>query len=78
HYCVANMPGGVARTSTFALTNATLPYMIELADKGYKQALQENEHLRNGLNIHQGKVTYEAVARDLDYPYCAPSDAINS
>ncbi len=78
HYCVANMPGGVARTSTFALTNATLPYMIELANKGYKQALQENEHLRNGLNIHQGKVTYEAVASDLDYPYCAPLDAINS
>ena len=68
HYCVANMPGGVARTSTLALTNATLPFVLQLANKGYRKALEENPHLRNGLNIHRGKVTYAAVARDLGYP----------
>jgi alanine dehydrogenase len=78
HYCVANMPGGVARTSTFALTNATLPYMLELANKGYRRALLENEHLRNGLNIHCGEVTYEAVARDLGYSYRNPLDVIGA
>jgi alanine dehydrogenase len=62
HYCVANMPGGVPRTSTFALNNATLPYVLALADKGWKQALTEDPHLRNGLNIAFGKVTYRAVA----------------
>ena len=76
HYCVANMPGGVARTSTFALTNATLPYMLQLANKGYKEALLDNDHLRNGLNIHCGKVTYKAVAEDLGYDYVSPMDAI--
>ncbi|MES2354274.1 MAG: alanine dehydrogenase [Pseudomonadota bacterium] len=69
HYCVANMPGGVARTSTFALTNATLPFVLQIADKGYRQALLDNPHLRNGLNIHRGKVTCEAVAGDLGYAY---------
>ncbi len=69
HYCVANMPGGVARTSTFALNNATLSGALALADKGYKQALIDDVNLRNGLNIHEGKVTYEAVARDLGYDY---------
>jgi alanine dehydrogenase len=69
HYCVANMPGGVARTSTLALTNATLPFVLQLANKGYKQALADNKHLANGLNIHRGKVTYEAVAKDLGYAY---------
>jgi len=69
HYCVANMPGGVARTSTMALTNATLPYAISLADKGALQALQDNVHLRNGLNVHAGMVTYEAVAQTLGYDY---------
>ncbi|MGB8599883.1 MAG: alanine dehydrogenase [Burkholderiales bacterium] len=69
HYCVANMPGGVARTSTLALTNATLPFVLQLADKGYRKAMEGNKHLRNGLNIHRGKVTYEAVARDLGYAY---------
>jgi alanine dehydrogenase len=68
HYCVANMPGGVARTSTLALTNATLPFVLQLANKGYRQALQDNAHLRNGLNIHRGTVTHAAVARDLGYP----------
>ncbi|GAA5184306.1 alanine dehydrogenase [Niveibacterium umoris] len=71
HYCVANMPGGVARTSTLALTNATLPFVLQLANKGYRKALEDNRHLRNGLNIHRGKVTYEAVARDLGYEYHA-------
>ena len=69
HYCVANMPGGVARTSTLALTNATLPFVLQLADKGYRKALEESKHLRNGLNIHRGKVTCEAVAHDLGYRY---------
>ena len=65
HYCVANMPGGVARTSTFALNNATCPYVIALAEKGWRQALADDAHLRNGLNVCQGRVTFEAVACDL-------------
>ena len=69
HYCVANMPGGVALTATQALTNATLPFVVQLADRGYRQAIEENRHLRNGLNIHRGKVTHEAVARALGYEY---------
>jgi alanine dehydrogenase len=76
HYCVANMPGGVARTSTFALTNATLPFAVQLANKGYKQALLDDPHLMNGLNVHEGKVTYEAVAQDLGYPYVPAAEAI--
>jgi len=67
HYCVANMPGGVARTSTLALTNATLPFVIALANKGYRKALEDDVHLHNGLNIHRGKVTYAAVAKELGY-----------
>lgn len=78
HYCVANMPGGVARTSTFALTNATLPFALALANKGYRQALQDDPHLRNGLNVHRGRVTYEAVARDLGYDYQSAEEAIKS
>ncbi|WP_043529268.1 alanine dehydrogenase [Litchfieldella xinjiangensis] len=62
HYCVANMPGAVARTSTQALTNATLPFVMALADKGWKQALSDDPHFRPGLNVHQGQVTYPAVA----------------
>jgi alanine dehydrogenase len=69
HYCVANMPGGVPKTSTFALNNVTLPFSIALANKGWKQALRDDEHLRNGLNVHEGKVTYKAVADDLGYDY---------
>ena len=69
HYCVANMPGAVARTSTLALTNATLPFIIALANKGYRKAIEEDVHLRNGLNIHRGKVTYAAVAKELGYEY---------
>lgn len=74
HYCVANMPGGVARTSTFALTNATLPFALALANKGYKQALKDDAHLLNGLNVHEGKVTYKAVADVLGYEY-QPAEA---
>ncbi len=69
HYCVANMPGAVARTSTFALNNATLPFTVALADKGYKQASLDDPHLLAGLNVHEGKITYEAVAKDLGYDY---------
>ncbi len=69
HYCVANMPGAVAKTSTIALTNATLPYAIEIANKGWKKAMQENIEIRRGANVIQGKITYKAVAEafDLDY-----------
>ncbi len=76
HYCVANMPGAVARTATFALTNATLPYAVELADKGPRQALLDDPRLRSGLNVHAGKVTYEAVASNLGYPYVNPREAL--
>jgi len=76
HYCVTNMPGAVARTSTFALNNATLPFTLALADKGYRRALGENRHLLAGLNVHRGKVTYQAVARDLGLPYQPAADAI--
>ena len=77
HYCVANMPGGVARTSTMALTNATLPYAINLANKGL-QALRDDEHLRNGLNVHAGHITFDAVAQALGEP-CLPAEkALNS
>jgi len=62
HYCVTNMPGAVARTSTFALNNATLPFTLALADKGYRRALADDPHLKNGLNVAGGKVTYKAVA----------------
>jgi alanine dehydrogenase len=69
HYCVANMPGGVANTSTFALNNATLPYVIAIADKGYRQACADDPHLLAGLNVHHGRITYEAVVGGLDLPY---------
>lgn len=78
HYCVANMPGAVARTSTLALSNATLPFAIQLANKGWATALIDNAHLRNGLNICRGKVTYQAVARDLGYPFVDPVEAIKA
>lgn len=73
HYCVANMPGGVARTSTYALNNVTLQHAIAIADKGWKEALGNNPHLKNGLNVVNGAVTYEAVANDLGYDY-EPAD----
>jgi alanine dehydrogenase len=69
HYCVANMPGAVARTSTFALNNATIGHAVALAGKGWKQAMRDDPHLRNGLNVCEGKVTYQAVAQALDYEY---------
>jgi len=76
HYCVANMPGGVPRTSTFALNNATLPYVLALAEKGAKQALLEDAHLLNGLNVHAGQVTHEAVAEALGLAYVDPRRAL--
>ncbi|MEE9445678.1 MAG: alanine dehydrogenase [Cocleimonas sp.] len=69
HYCVANMPGAVPRTSTYALNNVTLPYALALANKGYKQALLDDEHLRNGLNVMHGHVTYKEIADELGYDY---------
>ena len=76
HYCVANMPGAVPRTSTFALNNATLRHCIALADKGARAALLDDEHLLAGLNVHRGMVTYEEVARDLGYDYTPPREAL--
>jgi alanine dehydrogenase len=76
HYCVANMPGGVARTSTIALTNATLVHAVAIANKGWQQALRDDAHLKNGLNVCQGKLTYAAVARDLGYDYVAPDSLL--
>ena len=76
HYCVTNMPGAVARTSTFALSNMTTPYVIALADKGVRRALAEDEHLRNGLNVHEGRLTYRAVAEALKLRYTAPQEAL--
>jgi alanine dehydrogenase len=69
HYCVTNMPGAVPRTSTFALTNATLPFVRALADLGWRDALARDPHLARGLNVHDGGITHQAVARDLELPY---------
>jgi len=76
HYCVANMPGAVPRTSTYALNNETMPFALALANKGVKAALAADEHLRNGLNVAAGKVTDLAVAEALGYDYVAPLDAL--
>lgn len=76
HYCVANMPGGVPKTSTHALNNATLPFVLALAAKGWQRALQEDVHLRNGLNVWQGKITCEPVARALGYEYFPAEQAL--
>jgi alanine dehydrogenase len=70
HYCVTNMPGAVARTSTQALENATLPFTLNIASKGYKKAISDDIHLRNGLNVIDGKITYKAVSDALGYDYC--------
>ena len=78
HYCVANMPGGVARTSTYALNNVTLPHALKIAGKGWIEALESDPHLRNGLNVCHGQVTCEPVARDLGYQYVPAEDAIKS
>jgi alanine dehydrogenase len=76
HYCVANMPGAVARTSTFALNNATLPFAVALANKGYRRACADDPHLRAGLNIHEGKVTYKAVADALKLKFISAEEAL--
>ena len=78
HYCVTNMPGAVPRTSTYALTNATLPFVKALANLGWKEALSRDPHLANGLNVHAGHVNHEAVAHDLGYDYQSPADALAS
>jgi len=69
HYCVTNMPGAVSRTSTFALNNATLPFVLALAEKGWRQATSEDPHLRNGLNVHDGNLTCRPVAEALGMPF---------
>ncbi|MGE0858531.1 MAG: alanine dehydrogenase [Gammaproteobacteria bacterium] len=78
HYCVANMPGAVPRTSTFALNNATLPYVIALADKGLTRALAEDAGLAQGLNVHAGQLTCEAVGQALSLPWVTPAVALSS
>ncbi|QFU22757.1 alanine dehydrogenase [Shewanella eurypsychrophilus] len=77
HYCVANMPGAVARTSTFALNNATLPYIIKLADLGYRAALLQDKHLLNGLNVMHGKITCKEVAEALNLEFVDPKILLN-
>jgi len=76
HYCVANMPGAVPRTSTFALDSATRPFVLALADKGFPRALIEDVHLQNGLNVSRGKLTYRAVADALGLPYTPAADVL--
>jgi alanine dehydrogenase len=78
HYCVANMPGAVARTSTIALGNATMPFMLALADKGWRKACQEDPHLLNGLNVHAGQLTYFAVGKALGLDVVSPSVAVKN
>ena len=78
HYCVANMPGGVPRTSTFALNQATLPYLVKLANKGYQKALSEDKNFLAGLNVYKGQVTYKAVADVFGHEYVNPGDAIKN
>ena len=78
HYCVANMPGGVPRTSTFALNKATLPYLVKLANKGYQKALSEDKNFLAGLNVHKGHVTYKAVADVFGHEYVNPGEAIRN
>ena len=76
HYCVANMPGGVPRTSTYALNNVTLPHVLTLANKGWRQALRHDAHLRDGLNVHAGQITCQEVADSLGYPFVAAKDLL--
>ena len=76
HYCVANMPGAVPRTSTYALNNVTLPFVLTLAEKGYSQAIADDVHLRNGLNIYKGFVTQREVAMSLGHRYVDPFEAM--
>lgn len=76
HYCVTNMPGAVPRTSTFALTNETLPFIKSLANRGWQSALKNDQHLKNGLNVHEGSINFEAVADELGYSYKSPDEII--
>jgi len=76
HYCVTNMPGAVPRTSTYALNNATLPFVLALANKGWKRALADDEHLRNGLNVARGKITHPEVAAALSAAYSPPAELL--
>ena len=76
HYCVTNMPGAMARTATFALNNATLPFILDLADKGYRGALEADPHLANGLNVHQGRLTHPAVAEELGLDFVPVAEAL--
>ncbi len=78
HYCVTNMPGAVPRTSTFALTNATLPFVKALANLGWREALIKDPHLANGLNVHAGHINHEAVAHDLGYEYLSADDVLKT
>jgi alanine dehydrogenase len=75
HYCVANMPGAVPRTSAYALNNATLPFTLAIAEDGWRAALKRNPHLMNGLNVANGKVTNRAVAKALGHAY-TPAEAV--
>ena len=77
HYCVANMPGAVPRTSTLALNNATLPYVLQIADEGPAAALRADAGLRDGLTVHRGRITEPAVAKSLSLPYTAPTVCLN-
>lgn len=76
HYCVSNMPGAVPRTASFALNNATLPFVVAIADKGYQRALLDDENLLNGLNVFKGKITHAAVAADLGKPYTSAKEVL--
>ena len=78
HYCVANMPGAVPQTSTFALTNTTRPYARKIADLGLIEAIKSDKTLARGLNTYNGHVTYENVAKDLGYSYLSIHDAIGA
>jgi alanine dehydrogenase len=78
HYCVANMPGAVARTSTIALGNATMPFMLSLANKGWRKACEDDPHLLNGLNVHAGKLTYFAVGKALGLDVLSPQLALKA
>jgi len=76
HYCVANMPGGVPRTSTFALNKATLPFLSKLADKGYEKVFKEDKNFLEGLNVFKGEITHKAVAETFGYKYISPNELI--
>jgi len=78
HYCVANMPGGVPKTSAHALNNATLPFVLAIADKGWRKALSDDLHLRNGLNVWNGHVTCQPVAAALRYTHLPAETALQS